>query len=94
MYSWLTSISSAIICVRYSLLMNGFEMPIVKVSAAGSSVAAGACVASGAAVGSGAGASVGWGPHAPSNNVTRSTALKIVNSFLDMCSPLEFFREI
>src|SRR5688500_7507502 len=30
MYSWLTSINSSIICVRYSLLINGLEMPIVN----------------------------------------------------------------
>ena len=30
MYSLFTSCSSSIICVRYSLLMNGFEMPMVN----------------------------------------------------------------
>ncbi len=35
MYSLLTSINSAIIWVRYSLLMNGFEMPMVNFPANG-----------------------------------------------------------
>src|SRR5688572_13130753 len=38
MYSWLTSINSSIICVRYSLLIKGLDIPMVygAPSAAGS----------------------------------------------------------
>src|SRR5215207_534267 len=57
MYSWLTSINSSIIWVRYSLLMKGLEIPIVNgpsppagASVAGSSVEPGASVAAGASV--------------------------------------------
>src|SRR5918994_6681804 len=54
MYSWLTAISSSIICVRYSLLMKGLEIPIVN----GAPSAPGASVA-GASVGASVIASVG-----------------------------------
>src|SRR5512142_3111119 len=57
MYSALTALRSSIIWVRYSLLMNELEMPMVNFLAAGASVAAGAgaWVAAGASVGAGAG---------------------------------------
>ncbi len=54
MYSLLISINSAIICVRYSLLMNGFETPIVNFLASGAAGCSGALVGSGAAGCSGA----------------------------------------
>ncbi len=43
-YSALTSFSSWIICVRYSLEMKGLEMPIVNFLAAGCAGWAGAVV--------------------------------------------------
>src|SRR5687768_11303055 len=59
MYSWLTAISSSIICVRYSLLINGLDTPIVNGAPSAAGSVAGASVA-GASVagGSVAGASV------------------------------------
>src|SRR5215213_3502022 len=75
MYSWLTSINSSIICVRYSLLINGLEIPMVNgapsapgasvaASVAGASVAAASVGASVAGMSVGSGASVAGAPQA------------------------------
>src|SRR5688572_14361198 len=59
MYSWLTSINSSIICVRYSLLINGLEMPIVNGTPSAAGWVPGASVAGDSVAGiSVAGASV------------------------------------
>src|SRR5215216_2508678 len=59
MYSWLTSINSSIIWVRYSLLMNGLEIPMVNGPPAAAGSVAGASVAADSVAGiSVAGASV------------------------------------
>src|SRR6266536_4256386 len=91
-YSLLTSCNSEIICVRYSLLMNGLEIPTVNffpagawvaasvaACVAGASVTAGACVA-GACVATGA--CVAGVPHAASRDMMVMETSAIKTSFL------------
>src|SRR5215207_11061596 len=100
MYSWLTAINSSIICVRYSLLMNGLEIPIVYgapspagASVPGASVAAGASVGASVAGASVAGASVAAGASvggAPQAAIMDAMVINMVTNktsfllFLDM----------
>src|SRR5690606_3565283 len=94
MYSWLIWINSSIICVRYSLLMKGLEMPMVKgaPSAPGASVAgasvgasvAGISVAGGAVAGGwvGGGASVVGAPQAASREAIVINTVNSKTNFL------------
>src|SRR6187200_763289 len=99
MYSLFTSISSSIICVRYSLLINGLEIPMVygAPSAAGASVAAsvaGASVAATSVGASVAGISVGLGASvagAPQAAIRDATVIKIVSNRTSFLLFLDIF---